>query len=517
MSYNIVYMMICQLSAILVASLSLLGFVHYRSTPYARPFSFLMAFSGIYLFMYSFELLGHTPEWVFMWIRVEYLGIPMIGVCWFWFAWVYCGLNGHAKFKSFLFIQFGIAVAFILMVWTNPWHQLYYKSVSIDTEGLFPVADLQVGILYYAHFLWEFMLFVAAAMAFWIHYKKTSPLYKYQSKLMGALSILLLMGVCIDIAPIVPFNTAIDMGPLMITFFSIIGATIIYRTNLLKLSPIARERVFESMEEGVIVTTEDGIISDMNAQIKTIIPAISKQWIGQSVFDLEPRLLRYNHAHLNNEQEPLIQRVDDIEHVYEVRKVAINNTSGAMLGYAWYLRHITEEHHFLETMIHYAEKDTLTGVWNRRKWIDLARREVYRATRYKQDLTVMIIDIDFFKRVNDSLGHAAGDHVLEQVTDIISNNIRQCDIFGRLGGEEFVLLFPDTNRNEAQHLSKRILQSVEQQSFEYADKSIHITISGGIASNQSGNIDSLDTLLEEADKGLYEAKNNGRNQVVVVV
>ncbi len=517
MNYNVICVIIFQLSAILVSSISVLGFIHYRETPYARPFSYLMAFSGIYSFTYSIEILGSTSDWIFMWIRFEYLAVPMIGVCWLWFACVYAGYDKYPGFNRFIHILFGISITFTLIVWTNPWHQSYYTSISIDSSGLFPVAHLEKGILYYIHFLWRFMTFLGSTIIFWVYYIRTTALYKKQVKLMGLLSFCILVGISIDISHYVPFQTAIDLGPLLITLFSIVGVTIIYRTNLLQLSPIARERVFESMEDGVIVTTQDGLIADMNAQIKAIIPPISNAWIGRSVFALEPRLQRYDKQNLDKSEEPFIQIIDGVEHIYDVRRVSIDNTAGECMGQAWYFRHITEEHRFLETMINYAEKDALTGVWNRRKWMELARREIYLAARYQQDATVMIIDIDFFKRVNDSFGHAAGDYILQEVTHTIDEQIRGCDIFGRIGGEEFALLFPNTNKQEAQKLSERLLQSVEAQIFDIEGKRVQITLSGGIASNQQGHIDDIQSLLLEADRGLYEAKNNGRNRVVVVV
>lgn len=132
------------------------------------------------------------------------------------------------------------------------------------------------------------------------------------------------------------------------------------------------------------------------------------------------------------------------------------------------------------------------------------------AKRHSQPLSLILVDIDHFKSVNDTYGHQVGDMVLSQTTKIISQNLRKSDIFGRWGGEEFVVICPQTNKNEAFVLAEKLRVAIEENEFE---KVGHKTICLGIAELE--NDDNEETLVEKADKALYEAKNGGRNKTII--
>lgn len=124
-----------------------------------------------------------------------------------------------------------------------------------------------------------------------------------------------------------------------------------------------------------------------------------------------------------------------------------------------------------------------------------------------------MIDIDYFKLINDKYGHLLGDLVLKDITNVIKNNIRgKSDWIARYGGEEFLILFNDTSKEDAYNLSKRIKSVVENSIFKYDDIEINITISIGIASLTS-EIDDMDKLIRKADENLYKAKRSGRNYI----
>jgi diguanylate cyclase (GGDEF)-like protein len=158
--------------------------------------------------------------------------------------------------------------------------------------------------------------------------------------------------------------------------------------------------------------------------------------------------------------------------------------------------------------------DSLTGLYNRRHFFELAGREYQRARRYKRPLTAVMLDLDHFKNVNDTHGHATGDQVLESLAMICKNELREIDILGRYGGEEFCVLLPESNLLDARKVATRLCQRIQETTFETDRTSVKITISLGIAELDSTCKD-LDELLNRADVALYTAKQQGRNRVRV--
>ena len=143
----------------------------------------------------------------------------------------------------------------------------------------------------------------------------------------------------------------------------------------------------------------------------------------------------------------------------------------------------------------------------------LAADEIKRATRLSHPLALALLDLDHFKQINDTYGHATGDQALIALTRICQGSIREIDVLARFGGDEFVLLFPETTAGEAQTIMERVRLAVTTQSVDVNHKLVALTISVGIAGLASAAM-SLDTLIECADQALYQAKAAGRNRVV---
>jgi diguanylate cyclase (GGDEF)-like protein len=155
--------------------------------------------------------------------------------------------------------------------------------------------------------------------------------------------------------------------------------------------------------------------------------------------------------------------------------------------------------------------DKLTQIYNRVKLDSVLNHEINYASRYQSDFSVVLIDIDHFKQVNDAHGHNTGDAVLIFMAQILKENVRNSDILGRWGGEEFLIILPQTNSQQAFELAEKIRTTVESAKFPVVN---HKTISVGVT--QYCSDDSVIELIERADRGLYDAKNTGRNKVVLV-
>ena len=162
-----------------------------------------------------------------------------------------------------------------------------------------------------------------------------------------------------------------------------------------------------------------------------------------------------------------------------------------------------------------AHIDYLTGVSNRGHFVDQADLELSRAVRYGKSLSLLMLDIDFFKQVNDTHGHKAGDSVLVKLAEVCRKTMRDVDIIGRLGGEEFAILLPETGIHEATEAAERLRVALESTKVPLEDGlPLNFTVSVGVATQQSKD-DNIDVLLNLADKALYEAKRTGRNKVCV--
>ena len=158
-----------------------------------------------------------------------------------------------------------------------------------------------------------------------------------------------------------------------------------------------------------------------------------------------------------------------------------------------------------------ASTDSLTQAYNRTKFDEILSKETERARRYDHSLSVVLFDIDHFKKVNDTYGHLAGDQVLKTIVDITRKNIREIDYLIRWGGEEFMIILPETGLDKAEELAERIRQIIEIHQFNEIGK---VTVSFGVA--QLRKSDSEKTFIKRSDDALYKAKINGRNRVEVM-
>jgi two-component system cell cycle response regulator len=157
--------------------------------------------------------------------------------------------------------------------------------------------------------------------------------------------------------------------------------------------------------------------------------------------------------------------------------------------------------------------DPLTHLHNRRYLTEVLGREIQRAERNKEFLTLIILDIDHFKRVNDTYGHQNGDVVLVAVAEVIRTGLRGYDLAARYGGEEFMLVLPDTSLSGGVTVAERLRGAVQTFSFSPPLDNLAVTVSLGVATFPSALVDSIDSLIEQADEALYRAKQNGRNRV----
>lgn len=164
-----------------------------------------------------------------------------------------------------------------------------------------------------------------------------------------------------------------------------------------------------------------------------------------------------------------------------------------------------------------AFRDDLTGLYNHRYFQEILEAEIQRSIRYNHPVSLLLLDVDFFKRVNDTYGHPAGDHVLRQISLKMAKLVRHCDIVARYGGEEFAIILPEIRKSGAKVLAQRIRRGIEQLQITITSQQLEITVSVGVSSTDDieGVKDARAALISNADQALYTAKRNGRNRVEI--
>jgi len=155
-----------------------------------------------------------------------------------------------------------------------------------------------------------------------------------------------------------------------------------------------------------------------------------------------------------------------------------------------------------------ATTDALTNIHNRYSIMNILSSEIHRSNRYKTPLSLIMYDIDFFKKVNDTYGHDVGDSVLRSLSAAVKNNLREVDILGRYGGEEFLIILPNTGLSDAKEYAERLRKEVEEYSFETVEK---VTISLGVV--EIAPTENIKEIFKRADDLLYASKNRGRNRI----
>jgi diguanylate cyclase (GGDEF)-like protein/PAS domain S-box-containing protein len=282
----------------------------------------------------------------------------------------------------------------------------------------------------------------------------------------------------------------------------------------------------EEKLQTIIETSPDGIaISSLEGNVEFVTVKGLSMWgydtvdeiIGRNIMEfLHPAyhekarylITEMLKGNLTGAAEYMMVRRDGSCFYCEVNANVLRDINKNPIGILYVERDITERKLLEEELKELAIKDQLTGLYNRRKIDEVLMKEKQQADRSQQDLSIIIADIDMFKLVNDQFGHLVGDIVLSEVTKILGSSIRKTDVLGRWGGEEFMIICPDTDLNGALNLAEKLRRKIAQYHFDQVG---HKTCSFGVA--QLRKDESIDSLLLRSDTALYRAKERGRNRV----
>lgn len=294
-----------------------------------------------------------------------------------------------------------------------------------------------------------------------------------------------------------------------------ISEQLIAEEEIAKLS-----KVVEQIDDGVVVTDRSGHITYVNRAFTEHTGFTKEDTLGKTHSILKSG--KYDNQFYKNLWKiilhgdvfrvTMVNRKKNGDLFYENKTITpLKDEKGIITGFVSSGKDVTLETKMNQDMERIATVDKLTGIYNRHKFEELFTLEAERSRRFSLPLSLILIDIDHFKSVNDTYGHDIGDDVLKRLTKIVQDTIRQIDIFARWGGEEFLVLSPNTDLENIQVLAEKLRLAVSEAEFPQV---AHITISQGVST--FGKNDTFSELFKRADQGLYYAKEDGRNQVGVI-
>ncbi len=281
--------------------------------------------------------------------------------------------------------------------------------------------------------------------------------------------------------------------------------------------------IAQTAVDAIILSDKDGNILFWNKSAQRIFGYSEEEISGKPLNILMPE--RYRDAHQNGIERVRItgesKYVESITEMHGLRKdgsefpielsVSMWRTDKQTF-YSGIIRDITKRKRLESELESLATTDKLTQVYNRTKFNEIINREFERANRYNHPLSLVMFDIDHFKKINDTYGHSVGDYVLQTLAQIVKENLREIDFLIRWGGEEFIIITPETDLGRAEVSAERVRRAIEDYKFRDAGK---ITVSFGVTEFKKD--DTENTIVKRADDAMYKAKEKGRNRVEVSV
>jgi diguanylate cyclase (GGDEF)-like protein len=255
----------------------------------------------------------------------------------------------------------------------------------------------------------------------------------------------------------------------------------------------------------VIELDSDGDISYLNPAAERVFPEMGAMGELHPLLHSSVELLKA--LRQDKEQGEIIHEVEVGAAMYELHISYVEDVNLIRI----YVADITRRKRDEEAIYLLATTDSLTGIANRREFTAILMREMDQTKRYGMPMALVMYDIDYFKRVNDTFGHDIGDQVLQTITGLVKENIRASDIVARWGGEEFMVLMPQTNLQDAGNTAEKLRLAIAGHHFDQVNK---LTVSFGVTAYEPQ--DDLNSLLKRVDDALYQAKEQGRNRVEIL-
>ncbi|NTW28553.1 MAG: diguanylate cyclase [Coriobacteriia bacterium] len=473
------------------------------------------------------EVAGHV-----LWSKIAYFGATTVGVFLLLFAVEFAG-TGRLLTRKRIAGLFVVPALSIVAVFTNDWHHLIWTRFSFDAPG-HNILTYHHGLLYWVITVYGFAV-VAVATAVLIDFAvRNKGLYRRQS--FGIVIATLIPWVAIIAYDFLPGAwPGLDPG----VFLALTGILLTFglvRFKLLDLIPVARDALIERMVEGLLVVDEVGRIVDVNPAARRLLHIGDGSLIGTAVEDLLPSwpgLVSRLASATPVDEEFVLASPEG--RTLSVSVSLLTDKHGGRTGSLCILRDITmqklaeealsksnqdlqsrlSEIESLHTELReQAVRDPLTQLFNRRYLTLTLEREFSRAARESYPVSLVMLDVDHFKQVNDTCGHATGDAVLQRLASQLREQTRPGDLIYRYGGEEFLVVLPFASADDAALRAEQWRSSFEEASPAWVDHKLAPTLSLGVATYPPNDA-TVASVVAAADSAVYAAKREGRNRVVV--
>lgn len=492
----------------IIVTTFLTAFIQSRGkAEYLRVIFLLCIAMDIYMFGYLQELNSGSISQKLFWNYFQYLGIPFVSALWLTVALMYTN-HFFRNLKIKIVFIYAIPVLTLILRLTNSLHHLYFNSFSLQTLDGLTLLIKNKGIWFMVQSVHSALLVSISLVMYIIAFIKNKDYDGEKIIYMFSASIFACLGLLLNVLKIKGFNIDYMVLCLPITAISVTMA--ILRNDFLEIKMLARDLVFENNEQGIILLNNTLKILDFNETAKTI---LSNHNVFLRKEPLDAVILRKNPLNdIFKGSNPTTWKDESIAGVkyYEIITTDVLSKKGTVRGKIKTIRDITEIQLRTNHLKVQATIDELSGLLNRREFLNSCQPYLNNGNSTRDKCYLLMIDIDFFKRVNDTYGHIAGDYVIKRICELIRQEFMKSALVGRLGGEEFAVFIKAQNIDSAYMEAEKLRQSVETLQIVFEGKIIKVTISIGLAGAK--NPDSINSLINKADKALYASKNDGRNK-----
>ncbi len=483
-----------------------------RKLPVARAFYLFLLFVFIWVFSRFIIILLDDYSSRLLVSKFQYIGIALVPLTWLTFSLTAIKKMKFLTLRNIALLSV-IPLITIVLAMSNDSHHLIWQKIEFTAFTVIA----EHGAWFPVHIAYSYLLIGIATLSAAMQYLR-HPKYKQELIAIIISPLLVLLANFNNLVGLIDVKD-LDIVSLSFSFSILMFAWVVLRGHYLQLAPIARTILIENMQDAIVVLDIDRRVIDLNPAAIRLFGREKGKSYGELFSelikdkDIATRIVK------NTQTELCINNLS-----LQALNTNISALSKEAEGYLIVFRDISELKNTQEKLEKAKEElqkandelqvmantDHLTGLPNRRYFLQQFSLELARNERYDSALSLLILDLDHFKRINDTHGHATGDEVLRRVAAIIKDSAREYDIAGRLGGEEFGLVLPQTDLDGAKNYAERLRKDI---AASHAGNEIPVTASIGLTEARKGM--SLEQIFEAADIALYQSKKTGRNRVSI--